>query len=68
MGGYDHQTVAGVISTSTHGSGTAFGPLNDYVHSLDMVASARPRHAHRAQRRADEPRGVTRPSTATGAR
>jgi len=39
MGGYDHQTVAGVISTSTHGSGTAFGPLNDYVHSLDMVVS-----------------------------
>ncbi|MEA2219127.1 MAG: hypothetical protein QOJ35_1753 [Solirubrobacteraceae bacterium] len=39
MGGYDHQTVAGVISTSTHGSGIAFGPLNDFVHSLDLVAS-----------------------------
>jgi hypothetical protein len=39
MGGYDHQTVAGVISTSTHGSGTAFGPLNDSVRSLDVVAS-----------------------------
>jgi hypothetical protein len=39
MGGYDHQTVAGVISTSTHGSGVTFGPLNDYVHSLDMVVS-----------------------------
>lgn len=39
MGGYDHQTVAGVISTSTHGSGTAYGPLNDFAHSLDMVVS-----------------------------
>jgi FAD/FMN-containing dehydrogenase len=38
MGGYDHQTVAGVISTSTHGSGIGFGPLNDFVHSLDLVA------------------------------
>jgi L-gulono-1,4-lactone dehydrogenase len=39
MGGYDHQTVAGVISTSTHGSGIGFGPLNDFVRSLDIVAS-----------------------------
>jgi D-arabinono-1,4-lactone oxidase/FAD binding domain len=40
MGGYDHQTIAGVISTSTHGSGITFGPLNDFVRSLDIVASA----------------------------
>lgn len=39
MGGYDHQTVAGVISTSTHGSGLEFGPLNDFVRSLDIVAA-----------------------------
>jgi len=39
MGGYDHQTVAGVISTSTHGSGLTFGPLNDFVRSLDIVAA-----------------------------
>jgi L-gulono-1,4-lactone dehydrogenase len=38
MGGYDHQTVAGVMSTSTHGSGIGFGPLNDFVCSLDLVA------------------------------
>lgn len=37
MGGYDHQTVAGVTSTSTHGSGTAFGPMNDQLRSLDVV-------------------------------
>jgi L-gulono-1,4-lactone dehydrogenase len=39
MGGYDQQTVAGVISTSTHGSGLTFGPLNEFVHSLDIVAA-----------------------------
>jgi D-arabinono-1,4-lactone oxidase/FAD binding domain len=39
MGGYDHQTIAGVISTSTHGSGIIFGPLNDFVRSLDIVAA-----------------------------
>jgi hypothetical protein len=38
MGGYDHQTVAGVLSTSTHGSGITFGPLTDFVPSLDVVA------------------------------
>jgi FAD/FMN-containing dehydrogenase len=38
MGGYDGQTVAGVISTSTHGSGMTFGPLSEQVRSLDLVA------------------------------
>jgi FAD/FMN-containing dehydrogenase len=37
MGGYDHQTIAGVTATSTHGSGTGFGPLNDQLRSLDVV-------------------------------
>ncbi|HSC04981.1 MAG TPA: FAD-binding protein [Solirubrobacteraceae bacterium] len=39
MGGYDHQTIAGVISTSTHGSGITFGPLNDFIRSLDIVVA-----------------------------
>jgi hypothetical protein len=39
MGGYDAQTVAGVVSTSTHGSGIAFGPLCDFLQSLDLVAA-----------------------------
>jgi FAD/FMN-containing dehydrogenase len=47
MGGYDHQTVAGVISTSTHGSGITFGPLNDVVRSLDLVAGDG--HVHRIE-------------------
>src|SRR2546422_7156069 len=38
MGGYDGQTVAGVISTSTHGSGITFGPLPEQIRSLDLVA------------------------------
>ena len=37
MGGYDAQTIAGVISTSTHGSGLTFGPFPDMVRSLDLV-------------------------------
>jgi FAD/FMN-containing dehydrogenase len=39
MGGYDAQTIAGVISTSTHGSGLAFGPFPDLVASLDLVVA-----------------------------
>jgi L-gulono-1,4-lactone dehydrogenase len=39
MGGYDAQTVAGVLATSTHGSGIRFGPIADFVRSLDLVAA-----------------------------
>jgi L-gulono-1,4-lactone dehydrogenase len=39
MGGYDGQTLAGVVSTSTHGTGLAFGPFPDIVHSVDLVVS-----------------------------
>jgi len=38
MGGYDGQTLAGVVSTSTHGSGGQMGPIADQVRSLDVVA------------------------------
>lgn len=38
MGGYDEQTVAGVMSTSTHGSGITLGPLVSCVRSIDLVA------------------------------
>lgn len=37
MGGYDGQTLAGVLSTSTHGSGVTLGPLCDMVRSVDLV-------------------------------
>ena len=37
LGGYDGQTIAGVTSTSTHGSGITYGPLNDQLRSLDVV-------------------------------
>jgi hypothetical protein len=40
MGGYDAQTVAGVLSTATHGSGVGIGPIADAVRSLDVVAGA----------------------------
>lgn len=48
MGGYDHQTIAGVMSTSTHGSGIAYGPLNDFVHSVDLAAAGG--RVHRVER------------------
>jgi hypothetical protein len=40
MGGYDGQTIAGVVSTSTHGSGLGFGPLSGQVVSLTLVGAA----------------------------
>lgn len=39
LGGYDGQTIAGIMSTSTHGSGLAFGPMADMARSLELVAS-----------------------------
>jgi L-gulono-1,4-lactone dehydrogenase len=39
MGGYDAQAIAGVVSTSTHGSGIRFGPFPDAVRSLDLVVA-----------------------------
>jgi hypothetical protein len=39
MGGYDAQTLAGVISTSTHGSGLRWGPFPDMVRSMDVVVA-----------------------------
>jgi hypothetical protein len=39
MGGYDAQTIAGVVATSTHGSGLAFPPFPDMVRSLDLVVA-----------------------------
>jgi L-gulono-1,4-lactone dehydrogenase len=39
MGGYDAQTISGVVSTSTHGSGLGFGPFPDLVRSLDLVVA-----------------------------
>ncbi|MEA2437149.1 MAG: hypothetical protein QOF65_1705 [Thermoleophilaceae bacterium] len=39
MGGYDGQTLAGVVSTSTHGSGLTWGPFPDLVRSLELVVA-----------------------------
>jgi FAD/FMN-containing dehydrogenase len=37
LGGYDGQTVMGILSTSTHGSGIEFGPITDFVQSFTVV-------------------------------
>lgn len=39
MGGYDGQTLAGVISTSTHGSGLSLGSLSSFVEALVVVTA-----------------------------
>ena len=39
MGGYDAQTLGGVVSTSTHGSGLRWGPFPDLVRSLGLVVA-----------------------------
>ncbi len=39
MGGYDGQTVAGVISTATHGTGIELGSISDFARSLDVVTA-----------------------------
>ena len=39
LGGFDGQTIAGVTSTSTHGSGINFGPLSDFIRSIELVGS-----------------------------
>jgi hypothetical protein len=39
MGGYDGQTLAGVISTSTHGSGITLGSFSAAVEALIVVTS-----------------------------
>lgn len=40
MGGYDGQTLAGVISTSTHGSGITLGSFSAAVEALVLVTAS----------------------------
>lgn len=39
MGGYDAQTIMGLASTSTHGSGIEFPPLSNFIESLTTVVA-----------------------------
>ncbi|OAA58484.1 FAD-dependent oxidoreductase [Niveomyces insectorum RCEF 264] len=39
MGAYDGQTFAGALSTGTHGSGIAYGPLANCVRAIVLVAA-----------------------------
>lgn len=60
MGGYDGQTIAGVMMTATHGSGLAYGPIADSVVSLQMVVDG-------GQMVQIEPsNGITNPATFSG--
>jgi L-gulono-1,4-lactone dehydrogenase len=55
MGGYDAQTIAGVVATSTHGSGLRWGAFPDLVRSLDLVI------AHGEVVRVEPAGGITDP-------
>lgn len=39
MGGWDGQTVAGVMMTATHGSGLDYGPIESIVQSMQVVVA-----------------------------
>jgi hypothetical protein len=56
MGSYDVQTISGAISTATHGSGHALGPLCDAVQSLVLV------HGQGRVTRIEPSEGITDPS------
>jgi hypothetical protein len=56
LGGFDGQTLIGAISTSTHGSGAALGPLPNAVRSLDLAS------ASGALYRIEPKNGITNPT------
>lgn len=60
MGGYDGQTIAGVMMTATHGSGLGYGPIADQAVSLQMVVEG----GRMVQ--IEPTNGITNPSTWTG--
>jgi hypothetical protein len=39
MGSFDGQAICGAMATSTHGSGLAFGPMCDFVRSMELVGN-----------------------------
>lgn len=62
MGNYDAQTIAGAMSTGTHGSGIVHGPIPDRVVAIELVTDERiPGEADRVQRllRIEPAQGVT---------
>lgn len=60
MGGYDGQTIAGVMMTATHGSGLGYGPIADQAVSLQMVVEG----GRMVQ--IEPANGITNPATWTG--
>ena len=55
------QTIAGVCSTSTHGSGLDWGPFPDLVRSLDLVVAAAGRSGVEPAGGPDRPRRLRPP-------
>lgn len=61
MGAFDGQTLAGAISTATHGSSSTLGSFADLVVSVDMVTVTKGRDGkpHAQMRRFEPTDGVT---------
>ena len=61
LGNFDGQTLAGAISTGTHGSGIALGAVADLVVSVDMVTVTRSSDGspHVQLRRFEPTNGIT---------
>lgn len=62
MGGYDGQTLAGTLSTGTHGSGITFGPLASMARSIILVSESGTVY----QIEPSPPRAITSPDAFSG--
>jgi len=62
MGGYDGQTLAGTLSTGTHGSGITFGPLASMARSIILVSESGTVY----QIEPSPPRAITSPTAFSG--
>lgn len=60
LGGFDGQTIVGVMMTSTHGSGLAYGPIADQAVSMQIVGSGG------RMMQIEPTNGITNPATWTG--
>jgi len=60
LGGFDAQTIVGVAMTSTHGSSLNYGPISDFIMSMQVVGE-------NGELFQIEPlNGITNPNTFTG--
>ena len=57
LGDIDQQTLAGSVSTATHGTGARFGNLSSQIESMELIGARR--QAGRAERDRPTPRACS---------